>query len=928
MHTDSLCAFFHSALFPSPRGNSNPNFEKELVLPFTMPPTNHPIKFNVFDHQLNEKHMMGASVVRLDFFYRYCGQEMMVKLRNAHDPKIDALLTGANAYMLLTAEAETALPGQVGAGTRSNFNNVIDEFKHRADGTDGSVRPSGLRPFSTRSVLAFMGAGCAVTLWDDIAGSRFHGPAMLYFRSVEPFGQMVLCNEKSGDIDGLDTNGNPKDPLFTVALEAVVECRTGGPFAGDKKNQVKPDRCMTLVYRVDGTNDGPTASIDMELRDAGTCQAWSEGIQECIANVLEGDVDSEDLFSNKRTRRRGFGGGDGDGHRLGEGIAESETAAVGESLARKFKPDDMSKLGKSLLDSDDDEDVSSIDLFGKDPVRKKKDKTVLNPDDVTVTGGGAPMAPPMAPLMAPDIVMGSGAPPPPPGPPGPPGAPAFGIPKYNGPKLKHLHWEVLAPTDGAEGTLWSLIKDDMDKEGLTLLEELFKAADLKDKKKPEKDEEEKGVRLIEGKRAHNIEIVLKSFRMPNNALRDAILEVDTTILTTDKIQAMLGMVPTMEEKKLLKAYLKAGKPVEKLGTAEKFALYMLEVSRVDTRLRLMLFQAKYDQLVDDMTVQYIRLIKAGEKVKDSKQLQKVMETILSVGNKLNRGTRTGGATGFRLATLDKLNDTKSADNKQTLLDFIVEYVDKNKKTPDERFEDPDPKDIDAGIGLPSYLDSIAGVKDAALVDWSALNAERETLMHGLQELTKEVEQMSQEEVVDGDRFPQVMQAFLEHALKKAKKMKKKYLDAQELIEDLLSAWPRADRGVRRSVQRAMLCADVVVSCVCVRVRVPLLQRVLRRARELVRADGLLQAVRSVREQLQGKRIEALPEATPRASRAHATAERGEEGGGRRRVIILQGRCAGQRSLRRRPRCDDGGTSRLSRGQAERALEGRRRVGRR
>jgi len=66
------------------KGNSNPNFEKELVLPFVIPPTAHPIKFNVYDYQLNDKHLMGSSVVRLDFFYRYAGQEMMVKLRNAH----------------------------------------------------------------------------------------------------------------------------------------------------------------------------------------------------------------------------------------------------------------------------------------------------------------------------------------------------------------------------------------------------------------------------------------------------------------------------------------------------------------------------------------------------------------------------------------------------------------------------------------------------------------------------------------------------------------------------------------------------------------------------------------------------------------------------------------------------------------------------
>lgn len=347
---------------------------------------------------------------------------------------------------------------------------------------------------------------------------------------------------------------------------------------------------------------------------------------------------------------------------------------------------------------------------------------------------------------------------------------------------------MLAPSEGAEGTLWALIQDDLDKEGSKMLEELFKAAEIKDRKKSEaKEDESKGVRLLDAKRANNIEIVLKSFRMPNNAIRDAILQVDTTILSTERIQALLGMVPTPDEKKALKFYVKAGKPVEKLGVAEQFMLHMLELSRVDTRLRLLLFQAKFDAIVEEMTAQYARLLEAGEKVKASLQLQRVMETILSVGNKLNAGTRTGGATAFRLAALDKLNDTKSTDNKHTLLDFIVEYVHKHKKSATERAEtdEPDAAVVDAGgFGLPSYLDSIAAVRDAAQIDWQALNSERETLLHGLQELTKEVDVLSKEETAAGDRFPQVMSQFLEHAIKKAKRMKKKYLDCQDLIDGL------------------------------------------------------------------------------------------------------------------------------------------------
>jgi len=817
------------------KGNSNPNFDTELVLPFTMPPANHPIKFNVFDHQINDKHLMGTSVVRLDFFYRYVGQEMMVKLRNAHDPKIDALLLEANAYMLLTAEAENPIPGfGVALATRGNFNSVIDEFKQRGEG-GGDLRPSKLRPFFTRSTLAFLQAGAAVTCWTAVP-DKWTGQCMVFFRSVEPCGQIVLCNEKSGDVDGMDRNGNPKDPLATIPMESITECRMGiseGQFLADKRKQAKSDCCFTLFFTLPPPADSKDASaapaigsMDLEAKDVGTAKAWATGIQEYISSVLEGREgdNDDDLFSFiKGGAKRGGGGiagGAFGGKKLADGVEDD--AAMAESLDEAFKPAEQGKLQASLMeDSDeeddpnanagrapkagaagssaaasarryDDEDVDDVDLFGSDAPRQRKKKGKGGNDGGIPDAPGIPGAPPMAPpLMAPDIVMGAGAPPPPPG---PPGAPGMGMPKYNGPKMKHIHWEVLAPSDGAEGTLWSLIQDDLDKEASKMLEELFKAAEIKAKVKDDKEDEKKGVRLLEGKRANNIEIVLKSFRMPNEALRDAILTVDQTILTQERITALLSMVPNPEEKALLKAYLKSGKPVDKLGVAEQFALYMLEIPRVDTRLRLLLFQSKYDALVEDMMSQYVRLIAAGEKVKDSKQLMKVMETILSVGNKLNAGTRTGGATAFRLSVLDKLNDTKSTDNKQTLLDFIVLYVDKHKKSPDERFADPDPKDIDNGCNLPSYLDNLVLVKDAAQIDWQALNAERETLMHGLKELSKEVEVMKGEEVAAEDRFPAAMQTFLDHALHKAKKMKKRYMEAQELIEDLFEYFGESENS--------------------------------------------------------------------------------------------------------------------------------------
>lgn len=775
------------------KGNANPNFSKELMLPFTIPPSNHPVKLNVFDHQLNEKYLMGTSVVRVDFFVKYMGQEMMVKLRNANDARIDALLVEAGAYMLLTATPKQPIPGW-GVGpeyTGSSYRSVVDEYKHRTDASaadDASMKPSRLRPFFTRSTLAFMMAGASMTCWDGPSPSCV-GPVTVYFRPIEPCGQIIVTNSQSGDVDGMDSSGNPKDPLLTIPMENIVECQLGkadNRFKADTKKQAKENCCMSIVYKPNPNVDDEKnyCSIDLEGKDAGMMSAWHTGIEEYISSVLDGlEGDDDDLFSFIKPGSRRQGSSRRLGKKLGFDMDAAEEEKVGADLAKKFDKQDIEHLGKSFAAESDDEDTDDIDLFGPDAARRRK-RAPAKPITPPVMGDGAPPAPPL--IVAPDIVLGEGAPPPPP-PPGVPGAPAFGMPVYNGPKLKHFHWEVLAPGDmsTAEGTLWSLISDDLEEEASSMLEELFKAADLKALKKKDASAEPAVARVLEGKRAHNIEIVLKSFRMPNAALRDAILQVDTTILTVDKIQALLSMLPVDEEKKALKAYIKSGKPVDKLGNAEQFALHMLEIPRVDTRLRLLLFQAKFDRLVEEMSKNYQRLIDAGKQVHESKPLQKVMETILNVGNKLNAGTRTGGAQAFKLASLDKINDTKSTDNKMTLLDFIVEYVDRHKKTDDERLEeDPDAKMLETN-SVPSYLDCIGLVRDAALIDWQALNSDREVLLHGLQELQKEVQTMDAEGAASSsDRFPVAMRAFLEHAMKKAKKMKKRYLDATDLIQDL------------------------------------------------------------------------------------------------------------------------------------------------
>ena len=58
----------------------------------------------------------------------------------------------------------------------------------------------------------------------------------------------------------------------------------------------------------------------------------------------------------------------------------------------------------------------------------------------------------------------------------------------------------------------------------------------------------------------------------------------------------------------------------------------------------------------------------------SQRLRKVLEVVLAFGNFMNRGNR-GNAFGFKLASLNKMTDTKSSTDKDiTLLHYLIKTL--------------------------------------------------------------------------------------------------------------------------------------------------------------------------------------------------------------------------------------------------------------
>ena len=67
------------------------------------------------------------------------------------------------------------------------------------------------------------------------------------------------------------------------------------------------------------------------------------------------------------------------------------------------------------------------------------------------------------------------------------------------------------------------------------------------------------------------------------------------------------------------------------------------------------------------------------KTKNDENTKIVMEYALAAGNYMNGQSARGGAYGFKFDMLEKLADIKTTDNKSSLLMFIIQRAEDDKK---------------------------------------------------------------------------------------------------------------------------------------------------------------------------------------------------------------------------------------------------------
>ncbi|XP_037021675.2 protein diaphanous homolog 2 isoform X2 [Artibeus jamaicensis] len=398
--------------------------------------------------------------------------------------------------------------------------------------------------------------------------------------------------------------------------------------------------------------------------------------------------------------------------------------------------------------------------------------------------GGPPPPPPLPGVaggIPPPPPLFGGPPPPPPlgGVPPPPGAPIdlpYGMKqkKIYKPEIpmKKINWLKIEPRELSENCFWLKVKEDkFENPDLFAKLALNFATQIKVQKNTEALEEKKTqpakkrvreLRVLDPKTAQNLSIFLGSYRMPYEDIKNIILEVNEDMLNEALIQNLVKHLP---EQKALNELAQLKNEYNDLCEPEQFGVVMSSVKMLRPRLNSILFKLTFEEHVNNIKPSIIAVTLACEELKKSENFNKLLELVLLVGNYMNSGSRNAQSLGFKINFLCKIRDTKSADQKTTLLHFIAEICEEKHR------------DI---LKFPEELEHIESAsKVSAQILKSNLAAMEQQIVH----LERDIKKFPQTEN-QHDKFVEKMTSFTKSAREQYDKLSTMHSNMVKLYENL------------------------------------------------------------------------------------------------------------------------------------------------
>jgi len=228
------------------------------------------------------------------------------------------------------------------------------------------------------------------------------------------------------------------------------------------------------------------------------------------------------------------------------------------------------------------------------------------------------------------------------------------------------------------------------------------------------------LKLIDSNRAQNFSIVLSRFRLNIDDIKSSIHTNDSdNILRCEVVEQLLKFIPTKEEIETLNQY---SEEVHRMTKADKFFFEIAQIPRYEEKLKAIHYRKTFEERLQLAQYQIDSISDASIELTKSKAIEKIFLIILALGNYMNKGAR-GNSPGFKLNSLSKLRDTKSADGQQTLLHYLAEHL-------DTKFKNPTIEELQSQTRT---------ISNARTIDAKELRSDVKKMRDGIQQASAEVQ---------------------------------------------------------------------------------------------------------------------------------------------------------------------------------------------
>ncbi|XP_004645437.1 inverted formin-2 isoform X2 [Octodon degus] len=247
-------------------------------------------------------------------------------------------------------------------------------------------------------------------------------------------------------------------------------------------------------------------------------------------------------------------------------------------------------------------------------------------------------------------------------------------------RMKKLNWQKLPSHVAREhNSMWATLSSPGSEQvepDFGSIERLFSFPTVKPKEltaAPAR-KEPKEVTFLDAKKSLNLNIFLKQFKCSNEEVTAMIRAGNTAKFDVEVLKQLLRLLPENHEIENLRAFTEER---AKLASADQFYVLLLDIPCYQLRIECMQLYEGTAVVLDMVRPKAQLVLSACESLLRSHRLPIFCHLILKIGNFLNYGSHTGDADGFKISTLLKLTETKSQQNRVTLLHHVLEEVEKS-----------------------------------------------------------------------------------------------------------------------------------------------------------------------------------------------------------------------------------------------------------